>query len=204
MPNKESQPIQNQKLKIRQPILPAHKVPGRTLSFRFCDRLRNFAQHQTQPVHSVTAGGSWNKDRTHNEHHTTVYVDVADVCKDRSISDSERVAIGSKLKDLADVSVVIRESGSCVGRILKECRTLVASDFDNAIAIQEHWLSEIAKVSSDESFARVVHRNENAAERKFDLFPDFAARAKRLRRNLTLTSAEHQVVSNRSRGHRDK
>lgn len=31
MPDKESQPIQNQKLKIRQPTLPAHKVPGRTL-----------------------------------------------------------------------------------------------------------------------------------------------------------------------------
>jgi hypothetical protein len=173
-------------------------------AFSFCERLRNYAQHQTQPVSSVTTGGGWDKDRVLLESHVSIFVAVDAVCANRCIKDGERRQYQAEFGTQCDVSLVFRETTACIGKIVQETRAALDKHFVSQMATYEANLA-IAK-SYKENFvvAEAVSTLNDAEVERFSIFQDFSERAKRLRRTFVMTNNHSHFISNRARGHNTK
>lgn len=177
-----------------------------TLAFCFCEHFRNFAQHQTQPVFSVSIGGGWDKGRVLREDHTSVYVSVDAVCKNRKIKDDAKKLAGYKAAfgDHCDISLIFRETVGCIGKIVKEVRTITNEAFASAIADYEANLAIIEQhkqgLISAEAMS-IIGTNETE---KISIFREFSERAKRLRQTFVMENNQDHFISNRARGHSAK
>ncbi|WP_152601057.1 hypothetical protein [Rhizobium sp. YS-1r] len=63
---------------------------NKSVDFSFFERLRNFSQHQTQPVSSYTIGSNWNEELSLHEHRASLFASVEEVSRNRSIKNEER------------------------------------------------------------------------------------------------------------------
>jgi len=170
--------------------------------FRFCERLRNYAQHQTQPVSSVTMGGAWDKAREIMEDTLSIFVDVESVCANRKIPDAERIQFRAEFGERCDVSLVFRETMACIGKIVREVRSKLKDSLDVAITTYDANLAT-AKTYGFE-IAEVATLFEGKVVKEFSVFLDFSKRAKRLRETYLMTNNQMHFISNRARGHASK
>lgn len=164
--------------------------------FAFAERFRNYAQHQTQPVHSVSTGGGWTSDMKLCEHSTSIYADVEDVCRHREIKADEKERYYSSFGKKADIALVARQTMSSIGTILKSIRT----DFKAQIDIRLEIIDNVINTHGGKPVDAICVRGSNVAI-SVSLFPDFTARIKKLMSNRLLTNYERHFVSSRYRGH---
>lgn len=172
--------------------------------FSFCIRLRNFSQHQTQPVSGVTTGGAWTKDRSIMEQHLTVFVKTAEVCDNRRINDSEREKYKLVFKDNADIAAIFRETAHVLTSIVREIRDQTKSDFEHSIKIYETALFKNKGNFGGKEILNVVKKIDDEVDEKFSIFTDFIDRAKRLRTMPLATNNHNHFISNRLRGHEEQ
>lgn len=173
-----------------------------SIAFRFGERLRNFAQHQTQPVSSFTTGGAWDSARSALESHMSIYVKVADVCASRDINKNEREAYEDAFGELCDVSLIFREVTGCIGELVQDIRKSLDTSFSAAAEVYENTLEIARGYKNDLVMAEVVFVSNGQDEETTSLFPEFLDRAKRLRVSPVGTNNQKHFVSNRARGHR--
>ena len=164
--------------------------------FAFAERFRNYAQHQTQPVHSVSTGGGWTSDMKLCEHSTSIYADVEDVCRHREIKADEKERYYSSFGKKADIALVARQTMSSIGKILKSIRT----DFKTQIDIRLKIIDNVINTHGGKPVDAICVRGSNVVI-SVSLFPDFTARIKKLMSNRLLTNYESHFVSSRYRGH---
>jgi len=166
--------------------------------FEFCEVLRNFAQHNTQPVSGVTVGGGWDSQREWRESHTSIFVSVSEVSADRKVSAESKTKFLEHIGRKADVSLILREGIDCLGEVSKEMRSWLTSEFDQSSDTYDHYL----KRGQYEGFIYFLLSTEVAGSiAGRQIFPAFLERAKRLRRNQVLTHTADHYISSRARGH---
>lgn len=169
-------------------------------AFSFGERLRNYAQHQSHPVTSITSGGSWDKERTYRESNVTVYADTSDVASER-ISSEERADYISEFGKRTDIALIIRELAGHIGEMVKVSRNSLKSNFDEAVERYHSTLDIGRQIDSEAVIFRITKLHDNIEVESFDLFDDFLDRAKGLRRNFASTKNHQHFVSSRARGH---
>jgi hypothetical protein len=170
-----------------------------SVAFKFCERFRNYAQHQTQPVSSAMTGGGWDKNFNLLESHLSLFVNVNSVCKNHSIEAAEQQQYISAFGNKCDISLLFREAMGCIGKIITEIRATTDGEFQSAISCYESHL-KIAKQNNSPA-SEVTHLKNGSAVETFTIFQDFSDRAKRLRRTYVMTNNEKHFISNRARGH---
>lgn len=171
------------------------------VSFRFCGRLRNYAQHQTQPVWSVTAGGGWNENPRLMETHVSVFVKVDDICKHRSIKTDEKKNYNNNFGELADISLIIRETNSSVGFIVNDMRKMLNEDFLDSENCIKYQLSKLGIGPENLKLANALEIDNGTITKSISLFYEFINRANRLRNTRIPTNFQNHYISNRYRGH---
>ncbi len=164
--------------------------------FAFAERFRNYAQHQTQPVHSVSTGGGWTSDMKLCEHSTSIYVDVEDVCRHREIKQAEKESYYSSFGNKADIILVARQTMSSIGTILKSIRDCFKAEIQSRLEIIDDVIRTHGEKPVD-----AIHVRGPKIVLSISLFPDFTARIKKLMSNRLLTNYERHFVSSRYRGH---
>lgn len=172
-----------------------------SVTFSFCIRLRNFSQHQTQPVSCVTTGGAWTEDRSVMEQHLTVFIKTAEVCNNREINSLEQERYKSVFKDNADIAAIFRETAHILALIVNEIRDQTQSDFEHSIKVYETALCKNKGNFAGKEILNVVQKTDDDVDEQFSIFSDFVARAKRLRILPLANNNHNHFVSNRLRGH---
>jgi hypothetical protein len=175
-----------------------------SIVFRFCERFRNFAQHQTQPVASVTTGGAWDKQRVYLESHLTIFASLKDVCANRDIGAAEKAEYASSFGAYCDVGLIFRESVGCIGKIGKEMRDFLGPEFTSHLA---NYRSNLALTNDTDEKSRTAIAERikgNAVVEEFQIFSEFSDRAERLHRIFLMTNNHEHFISNRPRGHQKK
>ena len=176
------------------------ELKSESVTFVFGERLRNYAQHQNQPVSSATTGGGWDEGRTLLESHLSVFCDVGAVADNRDIEQEERERYLQAFGESADLSLVIREMVGKVGIIVKETRDHLAAAYEAAISQYEDTLS-LASPYFDGSKTTDMVRLAEGAQERHRLFEEFTQQAKLLRSNMVMTNNHMHFISNRARGH---
>ena len=173
-------------------------------AFSFLERLRNYAQHQTQPIGFVTTGGAWDRERDLLETRMSVYVEVEPICRNREVSMDEAEKYKSELGNRADISLIFRESMGIIGKIVKKIRDRTKEDFDHSINNIEEYLSIMKSYVSEDVPCHfdILVTHEGDVSREFTLFPDFTRRAQKLRRTFLMENHHKHFVSNRAFGHK--
>lgn len=167
-------------------------------SFSFAERLRNYAQHQTQPVSKTSTGGGWDTNRSLCEHHTSVYVDTNSVCENRAIPKEERERYLLEFGESADLSLILRETIGAIGRFVETLRNEFKVPIDSFLDTYEGFLKYEGK---QEAHYDVVARENNFEVENISIFPEFLARVRKLQDNRYLKNNEKHFISNRNRGH---
>lgn len=168
--------------------------------FDFCEVLRNYSQHHTQPVSRVTVGGSWDKDHTWRESHSSIFVSVSAVAADRALQPSQRERFLSQIGEMADVSLVLRKSMDCIGDISREMRSWLTPDFEQSCATYATALGTAKR----ERFPYLLLTRESDGGEGRQIFPDFLNYAKKLRTGQLPSHTANGYVSNKARGHSEK
>lgn len=197
------------KFKSLLPALDQHKLfkelwnkqKDTSVAFSFCERFRNYAQHQTQPVSSVTTGGGWNETTGLLESHVSIFVDVGAVCANRDIKRDERVRYETEFGAECDVGLLFRETAAGIGQIVQSVRANLEQTFAKAIATYESNLSRVP-ITDNLQIAEVAHLSAGAAVETFSIFKGFSERAKGLHRTFLMTNNQRHFVSNKARGHK--
>lgn len=174
---------------------------AQSITLRFGERLRNYAQHQSQPVYSATTGGGWDTDRNLLESHVSFYGDVEAICVNRNIQKSEKDEYLEHFGERVDLALVLREMLGSVGKISVAVRQDLSADFEQAVSTCNECLS-LVKPYSDINITHLSMRNVDHEVEGFDMFEDFVSRAKRLRTNMVMTNNERHYISSRARGHK--
>ena len=177
------------------------KQKARSVAFCFFERLRNYAQHQTQPVSSATTGAGWDKKREMSEARASVFVQVSEVCANRDIHQDERQRYISEFGEKADISLIFRETAGRIGDILKAVREITREIFDKSVNEYERCLKIVRADEIHFLHCEVVSVVNGERKKEFEIFPDFLQRAKNLRRTFLMTNNERHFVSNRAFGH---
>jgi len=172
-----------------------------SIALRFGEALRNYAQHQRQPVTGATTGGGWDKARTLMESHLTVYSETAPVLTDRAISLTTRTEIEAEYGAKADVALILREMVGAVGTLVKQSRDDLKPYYDEACSIFESALKTVSQYAERFIVADAVVIRSGSVIEKFGVFEDFLLRARRLRSTMVMTNNHQHFVSNRARGH---
>lgn len=198
-PKFKSQPSLSQ---IREDFLSLwDKKKAISVTFHFFERLRNYAQHQTQPVSSATIGAGWDEKREMSEARASVFVKVNDACTNRKIPQEEKQRYIAEFGEMADISLIFRETSGCIGDILKDIRGRTQIVFDKSAEEYEKFLQITRDGHGNYSPCDVVSITKGQRTKEFSMFPDFLQRAKRLRRIFLMTNNERHFVSNRAFGH---
>ncbi len=171
-------------------------------SFSFFERLRNYAQHQTQPVSGYTTGSGWDEKRDTSETRAAIYVTVSEICDNRNIRSDERSKYVGAFGEKADLSLVFRETIGKIGRIAKRVRADTDAIFAKSQSEIESALAELPDRDEGTAVCDVVEIVGDQELNKFSVFADFLDRANRLRRNFLMENNELHVVSNRAMGHK--
>lgn len=171
-----------------------------SIAFAFGERLRNYAQHQSHPVSSITSGGGWNSAREHRESHVTVYCDTIAVATDRGDA-GERSNYTREFGRRADLTLILREVAGKVGEMMKSARDFLKADFNQAIKDYESALSAGKQLSAENLVVRISKMVGSETPDSHDLFDEFVDRARRLRRNFASVNNHQHFVSSRPRGH---
>ena len=171
-----------------------------SIAFRFCERLRNYAQHQTQPVDLVTLGGKWDEARLYLEQHLSVFVTTNEVCINRQIKAAERDEYTSFFGAKCDVSLILREALAAVGEIVKVVRDELKENFSDSMLTYENQLELVHNKVGPIPVEIVKSYNNNAIE-SHSIFSEFSDRAKRLRKTHAMANNHQHYISNRARGH---
>jgi hypothetical protein len=172
-----------------------------SLAFSFCERLRNYAQHQNQPVRYVTTGGGWDSNRVHLEMHASVFASVPSICENRSIDSIERQKYTSSYGDKADISLILRETVGKIGELSNLIRSDLNYEFQTSSDIIDALLVRLQSEFTSHMHGDVVRLDNGMEAEIISIFPDFIHRAKQLRNSRFVTGNEHHYVSNRARGH---
>ena len=181
-----------------------HEARSTSVAFNFFERLLNHAQHATQPVSLVVAGGGWDNKRCQAETRFSVYVDVDAVCSHRGIGKEEADRYRDHFGKSADISLIFRETLGMIGTIAKDVRRRTEKTFDlcsrdlrKYIAIGETYRPDSNLTHSNVSFV-----DGNKTRKIFELFPELLSRASRLRGMFLMENNARHFVSNRAYGHR--
>jgi hypothetical protein len=170
-------------------------------AFSFCERLRNFAQHQTQPVTMVKRGTSVAHDRGTLEDFALIYVDVQSVCTNRDILAGERQKYEAAFGENCEIGLIFRETVSCIGRIVAEVKTMLKSQFASCMATYQRNLDAARKGRSGFIVAYAVSEQSTDSVEKFAVFEDFSERLTKLHHAYVSPHNQAHVISNASRGH---
>lgn len=176
------------------------KMKMHSISYQFAEQLRNYTQHQSQPIDSLTVGGGWDETHTICEQHATVYVNTSKVFSRREIKKSEQEKFLNYFGSSIDVSYLFREVLSEISNIVKNYR-IVTSDHYIKIcktldaALNLGYKSENGKKSFD-----LV--DESTGSKSIYFNSDFLNRAHRFRDNSIITNYEKHYTSTRPRRHR--
>jgi hypothetical protein len=171
-----------------------------SVTFRFGEHLRNYAQHQNQPVSGATTGGGWDKDRTLMETHLTVYCDVTKVTASRRVGPNDKKVFREVLGTRADLALVLREMTDGVAQLAKFAREMLEPYYVSAISNYEANLTVVGRYSDNDG-RHATARAHGASDMTFNIFMDFLARAKRLHRTHVTINAHRHFVSSKARGH---
>lgn len=169
-------------------------------SFNFSERLRNYAQHQTQPVSTISIGGRWLKGEDLAENNVSVFVKVDLVCANRSIKAAEKAAYRAAYGEQCDIGLILREAMGSIGQITNGIRIVLKAHLDAAIAAYGQNLN-LAKPQAAHVVQVVTICDEHVTD-KFDIFPEFIDRITRLRRTRLHVNNEKHFTSSRARGHK--
>ncbi|WP_420407071.1 hypothetical protein [Hoeflea sp.] len=167
-----------------------------SITFAFTERFRNYAQHQTQPVHSTTTGGSWDASGSLCEHHTSAFAKVSDVCGNRKINQNERDSYINEFGEYADICLLIRESMASIGRINDSIRSEFKETIDYKISRLDSYLEYGEGKTLD-----AVHIHNSEIHSKIPIFHNFIKRINDLRSNVFLKNNHKHFITNRYRGH---
>jgi hypothetical protein len=177
------------------------KQKANSVAFSFCERFRNYGQHQTKPVSGVTLGGSWDKGRNFLEANTSVFVEVADVCKNHQIKTAEKAKYTDAFGKHCDISLIFRETTGCIGGLVKELRDALKAEFETSTSLYQKQLDIIGTYKKGLIIARAASMSGSETLESFDVFSDFLERATHLRRTYVMSNNNRHFVSNKARGH---
>lgn len=169
--------------------------------FAFCERLRNFAQHQTQPVSSVQTGGGWDEKRTLYEARTSIFVDVEAVCENRKISPGEKQVYLNYFGPKADAALLFRVAIDTLGKLSKETREECITEFSRSVDVLKEYITIASGYVETFISCEAMSMDSDKITEKFPIFDDFVKRANVLRRIHLNVNNERHFISNRSRGH---
>ncbi|WP_312403246.1 hypothetical protein [Rhizobium sp.] len=167
-------------------------------SFSFAERLRNYAQHQTQPISRTSTGGGWKKDDDLCEHHTSVYVDTLAVCNNRGIDRDEKERYLHEYGDMVDIAGLLREALSIIAKIASTLRSEFEQPVTESLSTYDYYLTIRNETPTHYD---AVAANNRLEDKKFSIFPGLVERAKKLKQQRYLTNFEKHYISNRLRGH---
>lgn len=181
-----------------------HEARATSVAFNFFERLRNHAQHATQPVSLVVTGGGWDEKRCQAETKFSVYVDIDAVCRHRGIGDEEAARYRENFGKSADISLIFRETLGIIGTITKYVRKRTEDIFDICSQDLRTYIKIGEKYRPD---SRLAHSNVSFVDGKrttkiFEIFPELLSRASRLRGMFLMENNARHFVSNRAYGHR--
>jgi hypothetical protein len=168
--------------------------------FGFFERVRNFAQHQNQPVSTLVTGGEWIRDHSLLENNVTLFIDVEEVCRNRRISPAEKQKYSSAFQANCDVSLLFRQTIADLGQIVLEMRQQLAKPLEASMTAYNDILSAID--AWPEKVGHVFTLEGDTEIMSFQIFPEFLARIKHLRASHPMTVNQRHFVSNRARGHK--
>jgi hypothetical protein len=145
--------------------------------FRFFERVRNYAQHQSQPVSIMESGGEWIDGHTILEDHLSVYVDVETVCNNRAIPEAEKLEYIKAYLGNCDISLLFRETVAVLGQIVLQMRRQLAKYLDAAL---DEYRSNLAIVQIyGATVGKVVTLLSGTEQDSFEIFPGFVERVQR-------------------------
>jgi hypothetical protein len=177
------------------------KQKADSVAFSFCERFRNYGQHQTKPVSGVTLGSSWDKGRNLLEANTSVFVEVMDVCKNHQIKSTEKAKYIDAFGKHCDISLIFRETTARIGSLVKTLRDALKAEFETSVDMYQKQLDTIRTYKRGLILARAASVTGSETLESFDVFSDFVERAKHLRQTYVMTNNSKHFVSNKARGH---
>lgn len=173
----------------------------KNVTFGFCERLRNFAQHQTKPVEYVTTGGKWDEKREYQENYATLFVDVESVLNNRDLDNNEATLYRDKFGKKADLILVVREAASCVSEIIRSIRLASEADFNDCCGIYKKFVARSESAGAEMGYCELVVISGDEMTKRYDVFSEFVERATALRRVFLTMHNHNHFVSGKPRGH---
>lgn len=177
------------------------ETKSKNVTFWFCERIRNFAQHQTQPISFHVTGSQWDKDRIFNESYAAIYVDVEEVVAHREIKREEAESYRAHFGRRADLSLVIREASSCTAQIIKKMRTVTTEDYENSYKTYAQFLARAEAAGAQLRYCHIASLIDGLDHEKHDVFGEFLERAAYLRRHPLAINNHNHFISNKALGH---
>jgi hypothetical protein len=171
-------------------------------AFAFFERLRNFAQHQTQPVSGYTTGSRWDDKREISEARAAIFVTVDEVCSNRAIGQTERERYTNTFGEKADLSLIFRETIGRIGEIATKIRKETDAVFKSSEALYQNAIEIGSRYQEKFTVCDAVAITGDSEEKQFSVFGDFLERARRLRRTFLMKNNQSHIVSNRAMGHK--
>lgn len=177
-----------------------------SVTFSFFERLRNHAQHATQPISTVTTGGGWDESRDLVEARMSIYVEVESVSSNRDIREDEAQSYRDAFGEKADVSLIFRETLGQIGQIVEAVRISTENVFRESCEDLSRHLETARQHQRDDisPYCNVSKIDGDQITKLFSLFPELISRAERLRHTFLMKNNERHFVSSRAYGHKKK
>ena len=135
------------------------------------------------------------------ESHVSVFASVDSVCASRDVKDEERMRYEAAFGSQCDIGLVFREATAVIGKVVKEIRTELEGHFVSALSTYERYLDTAESYRGDLPAAEAAAVLDDKVVEKFQIFREFAERAKRLRGTSLMVNNQEHFISNRARGH---
>lgn len=168
-----------------------------SVALRFCEKVRNYAQHQTQPVSYVNTRSGWDDKREFMETNVSIFLNTMDLCCHRSIKKSESDEYLEKYGEKANISTVIRESAAVLGGIITDFRDSISHEFNENAEAYEKFLDLGGVSDSGRRVSLVTHRKGSDLVEEIQIFEEFIKRVRKLRSTFLMTNNHKHFVSNR-------
>ncbi|MHA6299467.1 hypothetical protein [Devosia sp. CAU 1758] len=169
-----------------------------SIEFHFCEVLRNYAQHNTQPISGVTVGGGWDDKREWRESRASIFVTVSEVTADRKVPNHLKEKFVNHFGTKADVTMLLREAVDGLGLVAKEMRSWLGPELERVIS---HYQGYLDRAERDGFLYLVLTSDSDYPTGQPQFFSDFLTRARKLRARTILTHTSNHYISSRPRGH---
>ena len=177
-----------------------------SISYRFMEALRNYAQHRGLPLHGATFDSAWTgsfadngQDKGMLRHSSFATIDLAKIRADGKFKASVLVELADS-PDQLDVSILVREYIEGLAQVHENVRASIKPELDDASDAIRTAIAQYAAVNAGDIIGLSVAEFDDAvgtAIASQNIFGDLLDRIQRLmQRNRNLVNLRLRYVSN--------